>query len=52
MAVYNADFPAGTRVRITGQRELEDFIRAWKYHHPIRPEQLAFAEIQADLTKL
>jgi hypothetical protein len=40
---YNADFPAGTRVRIVQYPELEKFMRDWRFHHPLQHEQLALA---------
>ena len=40
---YNADFPVGTRVRIKDRVSLEAFMRDWKYHDPLLPEQVAFA---------
>ncbi len=43
MADYDADFPVGTRVRIRERSRLEAFEHEWKYHHPLQPEQLAFA---------
>ena len=43
MVANNAAFPIGTRVRIADRAELQEFMRTWKYHHKLRPEQLAFA---------
>ena len=33
--VYNAEFPAGTLVKITNRRLLDKFRREGKYHHPL-----------------
>jgi len=44
MADYDADFPVGSLVRVAARHELEEFMRTWKYHHELRPEQLAFAD--------
>ncbi len=40
---YNADFPAGTRVRVVSPEALASFMASWMYHHPLEPEQLPFA---------
>lgn len=41
--VYNATYPEGSAVRIAPREFLERFMREWKYHHPLQPEQLGFA---------
>lgn len=43
MPAYNEQFPVGTRVQIAPQARLDQFKRAWRYHHPLTVEQLAFA---------
>jgi len=40
---YNAEFPAGTQVRIIDRDHLAEFKRTWRYHHPLTDEQLAYA---------
>ena len=40
---YKAEFPAGSRVRISESVRLKEFLRDWKYHHPLQPAQLQFA---------
>lgn len=40
---YKATFPAGSKVRVVSKSALETFMREWKYHHKLQPEQLAFA---------
>lgn len=30
-------------MRIVDRGRLEEFARTWKYHHPLAPEQMAFA---------
>ncbi len=37
---YNAEYPAGTRVRIVDKAKLQAFRKTWKYHHPLQEEQL------------
>ena len=41
--VNNAEFPAGTSVKIADRPFLEDFLEAGQYHNELEPEQLAFA---------
>ncbi len=40
---YREAFPTGTKVRVADRAYLEFFMREWKYHHKLRPEQLAYA---------
>ncbi len=40
---YNADFPAGTRVRIKSREFLEEFLRTWKVPAPLQDFQLRYA---------
>lgn len=39
---YKESFPAGSRVRIKPQADLERFARDWKYHNALTSEQLHF----------
>lgn len=39
---YNAEFPVGSTVRIADREQLEKFLKTWKYHHKLMPEQLEF----------
>jgi hypothetical protein len=39
---YNCEFPKGTAVRIANRDFLEKFLREWKYHHKLTPEQLDY----------
>jgi hypothetical protein len=43
MKPYEASHPVGSTVRIARLPVLEDFLRSWKYHNPLSPEQLQFA---------
>lgn len=43
MAPYKEMFPTGSRVRVASRAVLEAFLKNWKFHNPITPEQLAFA---------
>src|SRR3981189_2605798 len=44
MALYNEEFPVGTTVRIASHHDLKEFLRTWKYHHKLTPEQIEFAD--------
>jgi hypothetical protein len=43
LALYDADYPEGTLVKIVTLQELESFRDSWRFHHPIQPEQLEYA---------
>ena len=43
MPPYQAQFPVGSRVRIARLEHLEEFMRTWRYHHPLATNQLRFA---------
>ncbi len=49
---YNAEFPAGSMVRTASRESLESFLRAWKLHNPLVPEQLEFANTVAKVEKV
>lgn len=38
------EYLSGSLVKIAKREVLEDFMRTWKYHHKLRPEQLEFAD--------
>jgi hypothetical protein len=44
--VYNPEFPPGTLVRIVSRSQLEEFMKAWRFHHPLTEDQLAYAGIE------
>lgn len=37
------EYPSGSLVKIINREQLEEFMRTWKYHHKLQPEQLEFA---------
>ncbi len=43
MKPYEEAFSAGSQVRIADRPVLEQFFKTWKFHNPLRPEQLPFA---------
>jgi hypothetical protein len=40
---YSERYPVGSPVKIAPLEELEEFMRAYKYHHALVPEQLRYA---------
>ena len=44
---HNPEFPNGTKVRIASRTVLEEFVRTWEYHNPLRKEQLEFHDVEA-----
>jgi len=40
--LYHERFPVGSSVRIKSLKELENFKRDWKLHHPLSEEQVAY----------
>jgi hypothetical protein len=43
MPAYKESFPVGTRVQIAPRSELDRFRETWHFHHPLQPDQLAYA---------
>jgi hypothetical protein len=41
---YNAEYPEGSRVKIGSRLTLEEFMRSWKHHNKLQPEQLNYAD--------
>lgn len=46
---YNAEFPKGSKVKIADRSFLDDFLRTWKFHHKLEPDQLVFADQIAEV---
>ncbi len=40
--IYKARFEVGTSVQIADREFLENFLRDWKLHHKLEPEQLNY----------
>ena len=49
MGIYSEDFAKGTRIRIADRSTLENFMKRWKYRHPLESSQLDFAGIEAEV---
>ena len=41
---YSAEYPEGSQVRIASRPALEEFMRSWKQHNKLQPEQLDYAD--------
>jgi hypothetical protein len=52
MSAYKEDFPVGSKIRIADTQRLREFQRMWKYHHKLKPEQLAYAGQDAVVEKV
>ena len=46
---YREAFPVGTKVRVANRAFLEQFMTEWKYHHKLQPEQLTYADQEAQV---
>lgn len=42
---YQERWPVGAQVRVAPLADLEAFMRDYKYHHKLRPEQLKYADV-------
>lgn len=40
-------FPVGTIIRVADRAFLDAFVREWKFHHKLQPEQLSYAGREA-----
>lgn len=49
---YEPEFPVGTQVRILELEALEKFQQEWKWHNPLRDEQLSFAGREAQVNSV
>ena len=47
--IYDPNFKEGDRMRIADHAALAVFLRTWRYHHKLQPEQLAFAGTVAEI---
>jgi hypothetical protein len=49
---YKESFPAKKWVRIAEREVLDEFLKTWKFHNPLKSEQLAFAGKVAEVEKV
>jgi hypothetical protein len=40
---YNERFPKGSKARVADLTRLEEFMKTWRLHHKLQPEQLEYA---------
>lgn len=52
MQPYKEAFHIGSNVRVADCRVLKEFLSTWKYHNPLRQEQLLFAGAAAIVEKI
>ena len=52
MPPYKELYPVGTKVRVASRAKLDDFLRTWKFHHPLVPEQLLAADRVAEVVNV
>jgi len=46
-SAYNAEFPVGTVVRVVNRPQLDEFMKTWRFHHPLTEDQLAYGGVQS-----
>lgn len=49
---YNIEFPVGSRVKTADRETLEEFLRSWKYHDKLQPEQLDYHDRVAKVAEV
>lgn len=52
MPPYQEKYAVGTKVKIAPMDRLEAFRSTWKYHHKLAPEQLAYADREAEVARV
>jgi hypothetical protein len=52
MKPYEESFPAGSQVQIADRSVLEQFLKTWRFHNPLKAEQLAFAGREAKVASV
>jgi hypothetical protein len=46
---YKAEFPKGSVVKVASRSILENFLKTWRLHNKLQPEQLEHAGIVAEV---
>jgi hypothetical protein len=41
---YSEEFPLGSYVKVANREVLDTFMRTWKFHNKLQPEQLDYAD--------
>jgi hypothetical protein len=47
--LYNEEFPRGSLVKIASRSFLENFVKTWKLHNKLQPDQLNYADQVAEV---
>ena len=46
---YEAAYPEGTMAKVAPRQDLEKFHETWRFHHPLQPSQLQYADRTAPI---
>lgn len=49
---YKEEFPKGSRVKIASRSTLEEFLKTWRLHNKLQPEQLEYAGQVAEVDSI
>ena len=49
---YQSEHAKGSRVKIASRPALEQFLREWKYHNKLQPEQLNYSDQFAEVESI
>jgi hypothetical protein len=49
---YKAAFPEGSNVKVVSRVALEEFARAWKFHHKLLPEQMEYSGVTSTVKEV
>ena len=49
---YQAEYAKGSRMKIASRPALEQFLREWKYHNKLQPEQLNYSDQFAEVESI
>ena len=47
--IYKEEFPKGSKVKIARREFLEEFLKTWKFHNKLKPDQLNYADQIAEV---
>lgn len=50
--LYREQFAVGSKVRVKSEAELARFAREWKFHNPLKKEQLSYAGVVATVMEV
>lgn len=50
--IYKEEFPKGSKVKIARREFLEEFLKTWKFHNKLKPDQLNYADQIAEVESI